>query len=224
MKRTAVLLICLALLAGCGSSSAAAAEATAAAAPTTGCEFSIDATPCADDTGAEETEAPSSYEVHIGEPSDMSGYDTWNAATEYVFVDSDVEHMLERMNNGDTFATFFGFAGCPWCRDAMPIINEVAASFGQKVDYINTRADASWQSNLDLKDYDRLTDAIGDLFPIDENGKEHLDVPFIVFFKDGKVVSSAGYPDYDAHERKINAEEAAEEEADYTAGFESMLK
>lgn len=65
-------------------------------------------------------------------------------------------------------------------------------------------------------------DAIGDLFPKDDDGKAHLDVPFVVFFKDGKVVYSAGYPQYDAEERKINDEEAQEERDNYTKGFEAI--
>ena len=151
-----------------------------------GCEWN--ATDC-DDTLST---AASDIDAHVGEKADMSAYESYDADTDYVFINSDVENMLQRMNNGDTFVTFFGFSSCPWCRDAMPILNAVALDEGYEVDYINTRLDPSWESNLDLKDYDKLVDALGDLFPVDDDGKAHLDVPFVVFFKDGKVAASAG--------------------------------
>lgn len=216
MNKKWIVLCSAVMLAGCGSTAAPSSFSSPAASSQMGCEWN--ATDC-DDTLST---AASDIDAHVGEKADMSAYESYDADSDYVFINSDVENMLQRMNNGDTFVTFFGFSSCPWCRDAMPILNAVALDEGYEVDYINTRLDPSWESNLDLKDYDKLVDALGDLFPVDDDGKAHLDVPFVVFFKDGKVAASAGYPQYDAHERTINDEEAEEERENFTAGFEAL--
>lgn len=210
MKRTALFIISFFLLTGCSS----AASSSSSGSVRMGCEWG--------ESSCNTLAASSEPDSQIGQKADMSSYESYNADTRYVFVVSDVEHMLKRMQNGETFVTYFGFSACPWCRDAMPILNETAASFNQEVDYIDTRSDPAWESNLDLKDYDKLVEAIGDLFPTDDDGKAHLDVPFVVFFKDGKVAYSTSYPQYDAHERKINEEEAEEEKENYTKGFEAL--
>lgn len=213
MKKALPVLLVMMLMAGCASNNTAASKSSSSR---MGCEWQGSSETC----NTDDSETTKSEE--IGKAADMSGYDSYDPDTEYVFVNSDVKNMLNKMIDGDTFVTFFGFSSCPWCRDAMPILNETALKYNAKVDYIDTRSDPSWKSNLDLKDYDQLVDAIGDLFPKDDDGKAHLDVPFVVFFKDGKVVYSAGYPQYDAHERKINDEEAQEERDNYTKGFEAI--
>jgi thiol-disulfide isomerase/thioredoxin len=218
LKKGAVLLLSTLLLTGCSTAAASSVSSASSASSDQpmGCEWNTEQA-CSPSKASASTEP-----LTIGEKADMSGYESYDADAEYVFVNSDVKHMISRMQAGDTFVTYFGFSNCPWCRDAMPILNAVALEKGYEVDYVNTRLDPSWKSNLDLKNYDQLVEAIGDLFPLDDDNKPHMDVPFVVFFKDGKAAYSASYPQYDAHERTINEEEAQQERTEYTAGFDAL--
>ena len=36
------------------------------------------------------------------------------------------EEIVEKMDNGETFAVYFGFAKCPWCRSVLPTLFEVS--------------------------------------------------------------------------------------------------
>lgn len=43
---------------------------------------------------------------------------------------SSAEEVLEMMDNGDSFAVYFGFSKCPWCRSVLPTMFEVASDLG----------------------------------------------------------------------------------------------
>ena len=121
-------------------------------------------------------------------PADMSGYVTYDEQTEYVFDETTVEEVLKRIDNGDDFAVYFGFAACPFCNQAMPVLNEVATDMQQRVDYIDVRSDASWKSNTDIDSYDLLIERIGYMFEEDADGVPHMYVPFVLFVHDGEFV------------------------------------
>lgn len=121
--------------------------------------------------------------------SDMTHYEGFQD-DEHVFVDMTVEDFVQEMHNNSSFVIYFGFAQCPWCKVAMPILNEVAKSHDISVGYIDTRKNPEAKSNLDLEDYDQLVEEIGEYLPYDSDGIRHLYTPFVVFVKDGKVVST----------------------------------
>ena len=83
---------------------------------------------------------------------------------------------------------YFGFAKCPSCNEALPVLNDVAKEYHAEVGYINTRKDASWQSNMDMKDYDVVLELFGQYLQYDDDGKKHLYTPHVFFIKDGDVV------------------------------------
>ncbi len=119
--------------------------------------------------------------------SDMSGYEKFTD-TEHVFYDMTVKEMIQEMDDNETFIVYFGFSECPYCNQAMPILNEVAKEYDQEVGYINTRKDSSWESNTDIDDYDLVIERLGDYLEYDDEGKKHLYTPHVFFIKDGKVV------------------------------------
>lgn len=120
-------------------------------------------------------------------PADMSEYATYDAEVEYVFDVSSAVNVLERMDNKESFVAYFGYAECPFCNPAMPVLNEVATDMHSRVDYIDVRSNDAWKSNTDIDGYDLLVDRIGYLFEADEDGP-HMYVPFVMFVKDGEVV------------------------------------
>lgn len=158
-----------------------------------------------------------------GDKSDMSGYTDFTDE-DHMFIDMRVDEMLEAMDQGASFVVYFGFTDCPWCKEAMPILNEVAKEYNQNVCYINTRADASWQSNTDIDDYDALVERVGSYFEYDDDGNRHLYTPAVFFIKDGKVVlyHEGTTESHNAHERTMTDEEVEELKSVYREGFEAI--
>lgn len=156
--------------------------------------------------------------------SDMSGYETYNENETYVFYDMDVMEMNRKMDEGDTFVVYFGFDTCPWCNDAMPILNTVAKSNGVKVGYVNTRKEESWSSNKDIDNYALLIERAAEFLPKDEEGNPRLYVPFVFFVKNGVIVSAheGTVAGHNAHERRIDNEETVELSRLYQKGFDKL--
>ncbi len=119
--------------------------------------------------------------------SDMSGYEGFTD-TEHVFYDMTVKEMISKIDEKDTFIVYFGFSECPYCIQAMPILNSVAKEYDETIGYINTRKDSSWESNTDIDDYDDVVEVFGDYLEYDDEGKKHLYTPHVFFMKDGNVV------------------------------------
>lgn len=155
--------------------------------------------------------------------SDMSGYEGFTDEN-HVFYDMTVSDAAGLMDQGKTFAVYFGFAKCPWCIDAVPVLNEEAKAAGMKVGYVDTRKDPSWQSNLDVDDYDLLTEKFGEYLEYDDDGIRHLYTPHVFFIKDGAVVyEHSGTADgHVAYEREMSPEELEELTEAYREGFARM--
>ena len=170
---------------------------------------------CADKTAAVETASLK---------ADMSGYENFTE-TDHHFLASDVQDFLERMDDQETMTAYFGFSECPWCNEALPILNECAEEAGTDIYYINTRPTEDVTNNTEMPDYDLLLARIGSCFSYDNEGNHHLYVPFVVFVKDGEVVMThEGTVDgHDAHERVMTDEEREEVREIYRSGF-AMLK
>lgn len=55
-------------------------------------------------------------------------------------VYSNAKEVVEKMNNGDTFAVYFGFSDCPWCRSVLPTLLEVSKDLGiEKLYYVDVK-------------------------------------------------------------------------------------
>lgn len=119
--------------------------------------------------------------------SDMFQYENFHDEN-HVFYDITVKEVQSKIQNKETLTVYFGFAKCPSCNEAMPVLNEVAKENNAEVAYINTRKDASWQSNMDMKDYDVVLELFGQYLQYDDDGKKHLYTPHVFFIKDGDVV------------------------------------
>lgn len=155
-------------------------------------------------------------------PADMSGYVTYDPETEYLYEASTAEEFIERYDNKETFVAYFGFTDCPFCTQAMPVLNEIAAENHTAVDYIDVRADSAWKSNKDINCYDEIVDRIGYLFE-QEDGGPHLYVPFVVFIKDGEAVQDhVGVTDDYTPGTEITEEQKAVLSDIYRSGFEAL--
>lgn len=107
-------------------------------------------------------------------------------------VDSPVKylnsyHELEvKLDNGDNIVLYLGFPTCPWCRNIIPVLFDVAKENNMEAYYINMRE----LKNNNLEDYQKIYQLIGDYLTVDEEGNKVLYVPDVYFFKDGKIIGN----------------------------------
>ncbi|MBQ7889128.1 MAG: hypothetical protein IJ356_05170 [Erysipelotrichaceae bacterium] len=161
------------------------------------------------------------------EKADMSAYENF-MDSDHVFLEASFEEVLDAIENKQTFVLYIGFSTCPWCLEAMPILNEVAKEFDASISYINTRPDNTRESELRVLEnegYAAFRDVVIDVLSENDEGEKHLYVPFVFFFKEGQIVSyhEDTFPEHDAHERTMTQEEIERLTEIYRDGFESLL-
>ena len=67
------------------------------------------------------------YESLNGTKSDSGKkYRTLSISKDNPIKYATAEEIVEKMDNKETFAVYFGFAKCPWCRSVLPTLFEVA--------------------------------------------------------------------------------------------------
>ena len=160
----------------------------------------------------------------VGSIADMSGYEELDEKNTQVFIVSDVNDFLNRLDAGETFAAYFGFVDCPWCNDAISILNAEAESAGQKVYYINTRPNSKVSKNSEIPDYDLLVSRVGEHFGHNDEGESYLFVPFVFFVKEGKIVLThqGTVSEYEPSIMEMTEKQVEEVRDIYRKGFEMM--
>lgn len=84
-----------------------------------------------------------------------------------------------------TGVIYFGFPGCPWCRNMIPVLFEVAKNNNiDTIYYFNPRN----VKKSDNDEYNKLKEILNEYLSEDENGQKVLYVPDVYFIKDGKIV------------------------------------
>ena len=68
----------------------------------------------------------------------MSGYKDFRE-TKNQFVDSDMQEALSVFQKKESAILYFGYPSCPWCVEALPVMNEVAKADKQHILYTNKR-------------------------------------------------------------------------------------
>lgn len=160
----------------------------------------------------------------VGSVADMSGYEGLDDKDTQAFIVSDVKDFLQRLDQKETFVAYFGFKDCPWCNDAISILNAEAKAAGINIYYINTRPNKRVKANREITDYDLLVKRVGQYFGENEEGNPYLYVPFVFFIKDGDVVFThegtvEGYlPEY----MHISDEQLGQLKELYLQGFELL--
>lgn len=84
-----------------------------------------------------------------------------------------------------TGVIYFGFPGCPWCRNMIPVLFEAAKNNNiDTIYYFNPRN----VKKSDNDEYNKLEEILNEYLSEDENGQKVLYVPDVYFIKDGKIV------------------------------------
>ncbi|MDD2435439.1 MAG: hypothetical protein PHO63_04210, partial [Bacilli bacterium] len=120
-----------------------------------------------------------------------------------IFVYADMEKLKEIIKG--TGVIYFGFPECPWCRLAIPVMEEAAKEVGiDKIYYYNVLKIRDTKeldedgnvviTNPGTEDYQTLLELLDEALP-EYNGLndpmiKRIYVPLVITFKDGKVIDS----------------------------------
>ncbi len=169
--------------------------------------------------GVQETECDE------GPKADMTGYEGFSDE-DHVFTAAQMSEVNQYFVDGESFVVYYGFSSCPWCKEAMPVLNDVAKEFDRRVIYVDVREDKEDMRVDENEDYVQLKEILNDYLLKDEDGNPTLYVPGVYFVKDGEVLSyNVGTVDtHDAKTREMTEEEKNQLIEIYRAGFEAAKK
>ena len=118
----------------------------------------------------------------------------------------------------------FSFPSCPWCQEALPVLNEVATEFGETpVFYLNVRQLSRGEAETE---YEQLAQLLEPYLETDEDGELVIYVPDVFFIREGEVVGHhlGTTDDHDAHERLMTTEEVDKLKETYLTLFKTWAK
>lgn len=130
--------------------------------------------------------------VHIDVPED------------HRFIYADESEVVDFLKNG-TGAVYFGFPECPWCRNAVPVMDEAAKLVNlDEILYLNVRelrdtlslnADGSVEvENPGSEHYQEILELLGEFAPeyegLEDPSIRRIYVPLVVVVVDGEIITS----------------------------------
>lgn len=86
-----------------------------------------------------------------------------------------------------TGVIYFGFPGCPWCRNMLPVLFDSAKQNSVNTVYYFNPREIRGENN---EDYNKLITILNEFLTENENGEKTLYVPDVYFVKDGKIVGN----------------------------------
>lgn len=93
-----------------------------------------------------------------------------------------IDEVLEVLNG--TGIIYFGRPSCPWCRNVIPVLADVATKNGMMIYYYNpgeTKSD-------DIDKYMTMKNKLSNYLDKDANGNPTMYLPDVYFVKDGNIV------------------------------------
>lgn len=82
------------------------------------------------------------YESLNGEVNENNGkeYRSISITSDNPFVYKEADDIVDMINNEETFAVYFGFNSCPWCRSVIPTLIEVSKDVEiEKIYYVDVK-------------------------------------------------------------------------------------
>lgn len=119
-------------------------------------------------------------------------YESYNGTKNLITmsIDEEVEikylqatEILPLLKEG-TGILYFGFPTCPWCRNLVPVLLDVAFENNMTISYVNTRE----LRKENQEEMGEIIAYLSEYLEIDEDGQKVLYVPDVYFIKDGKII------------------------------------
>lgn len=110
---------------------------------------------------------------------------------EYTFFEDGVDIAIEKISFADGLRMFeeggtgivaWGYANCPYCQRALPVLNDAALSESIPVYYVDIYAE-----EVSDDQFNALIDTLSSIL-IEEDGEPVMYVPEVVAIKDGEIV------------------------------------
>lgn len=145
-----------------------------------------------------------------GPRADMSGYKRLTTPDHH-FVASSMKELLQAAKDKKSGVYYMGYVDCPWCQDAVPVLEEAAKEENVYIHYVPIR-DKDHNITFDKNTEDQFFAWASSSLPKDDQGKPTLYVPFVIAVKDGKIVKThdGTFPDHDANKRDLTDKEKAQ--------------
>lgn len=118
-------------------------------------------------------------------PADMSAYEGFDD-TLNVFVEISLEDSLSKMEQGESFLIYYGKPNCPWCVEAIPLLNQAAKEKGVLVYYVDTSKSENYSEAM----FDTLIHRFEGWLLTNEEGEESFYVPDVALILKGQVASN----------------------------------
>ncbi len=158
----------------------------------------------------------------LDQSADMSEYDGFEDE-QNAYIEISMDEAIEKFKNKETFMIYFGFPNCPWCKEAIPILNDIAKTNQTSIYYVRTRGE---QKELLYTDEHKslLFPYVNEFLNENEEGNKHLYVPFVVAVKEGVALyGNVGTVDsHDAKEREMTDEEINQLKMLYQSYFDAI--
>lgn len=116
------------------------------------------------------------------ESADMSGY-TLLTDSKHVFKKITMEDSIRLFEEKGSGVVYYGYIGCPFCQQAVPVLNNAARQMGVDIYYVDVK---SQEGNSD-EIYAKLIEHIKDFLQV-EDGEPVFYVPQVFVVKDGQIV------------------------------------
>lgn len=133
---------------------------------------------------------------------------TISLSDENPFVYTTADEIISKIDNGDTFVIYFGFADCPWCRNAITVLSDAAQSTGiKKIYYFNLKNEnkedvrnvLSLDENGNIKtekegssDYNKLLEKLESSLDaysgLNDETIKRIYAPTVIFVQDGNII------------------------------------
>ena len=152
--------------------------------------------------------------------ADLSGYKQMDPSSNWVKTGS-MKLINELLDANDSFIAFFGYTGCTYCQDLLPVLNAVVTDYKVPVVYDDVTKD-----DFGGDEYNKIITRLDAFLKENEEGKKELYVPFVIIVKNGKVVYThlGTISSHDAHQRPLNEDETKKIKADLISGIEMLLE
>lgn len=153
------------------------------------------------------------------EIADMSEYPSLEGVKDIRFKEITYKKVLEMMEM-ESFQgiVYFGFPTCPWCVEAVPLLNDVAIEKDVDIYYVNKRSDVNIKDEESAEKVTELLDESFGLLVNEETNKPTLYVPEVIAIKDKEIVAhhTGTVNGHDAHVNTMNEDEIALLKSIYT--------
>ena len=155
--------------------------------------------------------------------ADMSAYENFDDEN-HVFLEANFNKVNTFLDDKEfSGIIYFGYSTCPWCVEALPIMNEVAKEMGLSIYYVDKKSEIN-QENPDWEQ--TTTEYLDAAYGLNKDGEgtPRIYVPEVIVVKGGEVLEHhmGTLKTHDATERKMNEGEQEELKGIYEEMFSNL--